>query len=417
MRHPKYFSLCVLTIVALAASCGQKEPKIAPQVSSVTITDSVQADYESVTIKSDVTGNVSAERLVIEYSKDQFLGGASKKTAEKQGEGFTFVIEGLEIQTTYYYRYTVENKVNSISDDKIRQFKTLDYSAPRVITGAAKDITAQTATIEGKMDFSCGKPVLEQGFYYGADKNALSMMQASTADASFSLSLENLSFGQRYYYQAFAKTDIGIGKGEILDFTTLNGDITLTTGAVSSVTTSAATFSGKIDADGGSVISERGFCYATTASPTVASTKVEITGTLGEFSKDITGLQPAAKYYVRVYAINAKGTQYGNEVSFETNPIRVSSITLNESLVQLKQNQTKQLVATVYPSDATYPAVSWQSSNTSVASISSNGLITAIAEGEAVITASADGKSITCSVVVDNTATGSHEGTGESEWE
>lgn len=401
---------------ALGTSCSQKETEVAPKA-SVTITDTCEPDYDKATLKCSVSGNVSAERLVIEYSKNQSFGGATKKTFEKSADSFTITLEGLEIQTTYFYRYTVENKVNSISDDKVRQFKTKDYTVPLVTTGAAKDIAAQAATIEGTMNFACGKPILEQGFYFGTDKNSLTTKTVSTSEAAFSLTVDNLVFGQKYFYQAYAKTEIGTGKGEVLEFTTLNGVPSITTEAANNISTASATLNGAIESDGGAVITERGFCYANVAAPTVNSTKVVIAGTIGEISKDITELQPATRYYVRVFAVNAKGTHYGNDITFETDPIRVSSVSLNETTVELKQNQTVQLVATVSPSDATYPTVSWQSSAPSVVSVSGNGLVTALAEGEAIITATADGKSATCKVVVSNTASGGHEGTGESEWE
>lgn len=401
---------------AWGTSCSQKETEVAPKA-SVTIIDSCEADFEKVTLKCSVSGNVSAERLVIEYSKDQSLGGATKKTFEKSGDSFTINLEGLEIQTTYFYRYTIENKVNSISDDKVRQFKTKDYTVPQVTTGAAKNIAAQTATIEGTMNFACGKPILEQGFYFGTDKNSLTEKTVSTSEAAFSLTVDNLDFGQKYFYQAYAKTEIGIGRGEVLEFSTLNGVPSITTKAASNISTGSATLNGAIESDGGSAITERGFCYANTSAPTVNSTKIVIAGTIGEITKEVTGLQPATRYYVRAFAVNAKATHYGNEITFDTDPIRVTSVSLNETTVKLKQNQTVQLVATVSPTDATYPTVSWQTSAPSIVSVSSSGLLTALAEGEATITATADGKSATCTVVVSNTASGGHEGTGESEWE
>lgn len=416
-RNPRILTLCLATaFTAWGTACGQKETDVAPKA-SVTISDTCEPGFDKATLRCTVSGNVSAERLVIEYSQDQSLGTATKKAFEKSDDSFTVTLEGLEIQTTYFYRYTVENKVNSISDDKTRQFKTKDYTVPQVTTGTVKDITAQTATIEGTMDFACGKPILEQGFNFGKDKNSLTAKTVSTSASAFSLALDNLDFGQKYYYQAYAKTEIGTGKGEVLEFTTLNGVPSITTETANNISTASATLNGAIESDGGAVITERGFCYANAAAPTVNSTKVVIAGTIGEISKDITELQPATRYYVRVFAVNAKGTHYGNEITFDTDPIRVSSVSLNETTVELKQNQTVQLVATVSPSDATYPTVSWQSSTPSVVSVSSNGLVTALAEGEAIITATADGKSATCKVVVSNTASGGHEGTGESEWE
>ena len=63
------------------------------------------------------------------------------------------------------------------------------------------------------------------------------------------------------------------------------------------------------------------------------------------------------------------------------------------------EGETFSLVATVLPKDAEYDGVIWASSNASVARVNS-GTVTALKEGTATITASAGGKSSTCTVKV-----------------
>ena len=80
-------------------------------------------------------------------------------------------------------------------------------------------------------------------------------------------------------------------------------------------------------------------------------------------------------------------------------PIEVSSVSLNTATVEMVEGDTYSLVATVLPSNAEYEGISWASSNTSVASVN-QGTVTALKEGKTTITASAGGKSATCSVAV-----------------
>ena len=80
-------------------------------------------------------------------------------------------------------------------------------------------------------------------------------------------------------------------------------------------------------------------------------------------------------------------------------PIEVSSVSLNTATIEMVEGETFSLVATVLPKDAEYDGVTWASSNTSVASVNS-GTVTALKEGTSTITASAGGKSSTCSVRV-----------------
>lgn len=70
--------------------------------------------------------------------------------------------------------------------------------------------------------------------------------------------------------------------------------------------------------DGDATITERGFVYDTFTLPTIADSKKVVTGTVGAYTGDITGLTVNTTYYVRAYAINANGTAYSNEVTFTT---------------------------------------------------------------------------------------------------
>ena len=73
----------------------------------------------------------------------------------------------------------------------------------------------------------------------------------------------------------------------------------------------------------------------------------------------------------------------------------------NETLLGI--GTTLQLTGTVSPADASYRWISWSSDNTSVATVDSNGLVTAVGEGTATITArTQDGSNVsaTCQITV-----------------
>ena len=84
----------------------------------------------------------------------------------------------------------------------------------------------------------------------------------------------------------------------------------------------------------------------------------------------------------------------------EVQEVRVESVTLSQSSAELEIGKTLQLNATVSPSTATKKDVTWSSSKSSVASVSSSGLVTAVSEGTTKITATADGKKGECTVSV-----------------
>ena len=82
--------------------------------------------------------------------------------------------------------------------------------------------------------------------------------------------------------------------------------------------------------------------------------------------------------------------------------IPVTGISLNKTETRLTVGDTEILSATIVPNNATNKNITWSSSNTSVATVNSNGKVTAIAAGSALITAKSvdGGYSATCRVTV-----------------
>ena len=85
--------------------------------------------------------------------------------------------------------------------------------------------------------------------------------------------------------------------------------------------------------------------------------------------------------------------------------VAVSGINLDKSSMSLTVGASGTLSATITPSNASNKGVTWTSSNSSVASVSSSGVVTAKSVGTTTITArsSDGGKTATCKVSVTNT--------------
>ena len=71
------------------------------------------------------------------------------------------------------------------------------------------------------------------------------------------------------------------------------------------------------------------------------------------------------------------------------NTVAVTSVTLNAETLDLEVGDVFTLTATVLPENATSKAVAWESENADVATVDNYGLVTAVAEGSAKITATA----------------------------
>ena len=108
-------------------------------------------------------------------------------------------------------------------------------------------------------------------------------------------------------------------------------------------------------------------------------------------------------YYLHVLTVD-KGENVTETVS-EAITLRqlVTGITLNQTSATITEGETLQLTATVTPNNASNKTLKWSSNNTGVATVSTNGLVTAKTPGTATITVEAqDGsnKTATCSVTV-----------------
>ena len=89
-------------------------------------------------------------------------------------------------------------------------------------------------------------------------------------------------------------------------------------------------------------------------------------------------------------------------VTVKSQVVEVTGITLSATELSMTVGDSHTLTATVSPSNATDKTVSWQSSNSSIAEVSSSGVVKGIGAGSATITATAGGKSATCVVTVES---------------
>ncbi len=83
--------------------------------------------------------------------------------------------------------------------------------------------------------------------------------------------------------------------------------------------------------------------------------------------------------------------------------VPVTGVTLNKTSTSLYVGDTETLTPTITPDNATNKNVTWSSDDTSVATVDASGLVTAVARGTAVITATAadgSGASASCTVTV-----------------
>ena len=84
--------------------------------------------------------------------------------------------------------------------------------------------------------------------------------------------------------------------------------------------------------------------------------------------------------------------------------VPATGITLDKSKLALQTNDTAQLTATVQPENAVSKAVTWTSSNESIARVDNTGKVTAVGSGTATITATVNDTTLSASCIVEVSA-------------
>ncbi|MBR4837882.1 MAG: DUF1566 domain-containing protein [Bacteroidales bacterium] len=95
---------------------------------------------------------------------------------------------------------------------------------------------------------------------------------------------------------------------------------TVITDTIYNITKNNATVIGVVVAGGGLTVTERGFCWSQLPNPTISDNSIKVGSGYGQYRYTLTNLESTKKYYVRTYAKNSNGIEYGNQLEFVTWP-------------------------------------------------------------------------------------------------
>lgn len=112
-----------------------------------------------------------------------------------------------------------------------------------------------------------------------------------------------------------------------------------------------------------------------------------------------TGLVTAVSEGISTITASAGGKLGTCTVTVSNSVVAVSSVELDHTTLEVEEGETKTLVVTIKPENASDKTVVWTSSKEDIASVK-DGTVTGVSEGEAIITAKAGVKSSTCTVTV-----------------
>lgn len=322
-----FIVICITVIpVAFLYSCRKKPTP--PVVTTANVTAITQTSASSGgNVTSDGGAGVTARGVCWGTSPNPTV--ANNKTTDGTGIGpFTSSLTGLTPGTTYYVRAYATNSAGTGYGSQVT-FTTGAVVGATVTTAAVTSITTSSAVSGGTITNDGGAQVTARGICWSTSVNptvADNKTSDGTGTGTFTSNLTGLSPNTTYYVRAYATNSSGTVYGNQVSFTTEQIKLaTVTTAAVTSITSSSAVSGGEVISDGGGSVTARGICWGTTPGPTTGNNKTTDGAGTGNFVSNITGLEPGKTYYVRAYAVNNAGTAYGNEVSFST-PVVLATV-------------------------------------------------------------------------------------------
>jgi hypothetical protein len=150
------------------------------------------------------------------------------------------------------------------------------------------------------------------------------------------LYVNGLDYGTTYYWRIEAINDSGSNMSDTSSFTTVSAEEqevpAVTTGSASSLRYDSAVLNGTVTNYGMPAISQYGFVWNTTGTPTISDNCIEL-GTryaTGDYTADMTGLQPDTTYYVRALRQRCRYVIRRRDPLFTTSSYPVVTFTVDK---------------------------------------------------------------------------------------
>ena len=274
-----------------------------------------------------VTGTINprgrASNVWFEYGTSTAYG--SKTATQSAGFGtsdmtVSATITGLKIGTTYHYRIAGQSDAGTVHGADAT-FRT--SSSPSVVTGAATLVDATSGVMNGSVNPN-GRNT-SWWFEYGTStsygvRTELHAMGNGTVAVGVADTARRLTPNTTYHYRLVASSSGGTSRGADATFKTL-GPPTAQTGAVTRISTTTATVSGKVNTVGLAGMYWIEYGRTTSYGFRSSSGSLQATSSDAQVSVPLSGLEPGRRYHFRLVVSTSAGSTAGNDASFGTAPL------------------------------------------------------------------------------------------------
>jgi uncharacterized protein (TIGR02145 family) len=240
------------------------------------------------------------------------------------------------------------------------------HTPPVLTTIAVTEISYTSAISGGNVTNEGGASVISRGICWNtsADPTILhSKTIESPGMGAFISNITQITPNTKYFVRAYATNSAGTGYGNPVTFTSLSVEVpVLITAEITSITQITAVSGGNITDDKGGSVTARGVCWGISENPTISDSKTSDASGIGIFASSLTGLIGNTSYYVRAYATNSAGTQYGNQVNFKTSPLMPAIATETVSSISLTSSNSGGTISNDGGAPVTSRGVCWSTS-------------------------------------------------------
>lgn len=289
-------------------------------VASITTTSAVSG--------GNVTGDGGYEVTMrgVCWNADGNPSFADNHTSDGSGTGvFLSSLDGLEPNTSYFVKAYAINEIDTVYGETV-SFTTQSNVYGTVVTGTISDITVNSAKASGTVTDDGGVTVFERGICWDTVANPTishHKIPSGSGVGQFTCDITGLDLNTTYHVRAYATNTYGTNYGDDVTFTTLGIIPQVITVGLTDISFNSVKVRGNVTNDWGGYVTERGVVYGMSQNPNYNNSKVVAGEGTGEYECEVTDLTSLRTYYVRAYAINEYGINYGETMSFTTEPVVV----------------------------------------------------------------------------------------------
>ena len=261
-------------------------------------------------------GTASSVSVSFEYGLTTGYGSTTSVQTMTATGTFGADISGLAPNTLYHFRAKAVGQGTANGSDLTF---TTSTTPPTVTTSAATNLGPTSARLNGNLGALGTAGSVSVSFEYGltAGYGSTTGVQTMSAIGGFSADISGLAPNTLYHFRARAVGQ-GSASGGDLTFTTLLGQVAVSTGGASNLAAISARLNGDLASLGAGTSANVSFEYGLTTSYG-SVTAVQTMSAIGAFSADIGGLSPDTLYHFRALA-EGDGQAAGADLTFTTLP-------------------------------------------------------------------------------------------------